>query len=142
MLRLVLVLPPVSPATEVYKLLFRVNRPAAGSPGRVAPRIFWSLISLSRRNSPDRTAGGSPIVTRLNIESSELKHLAMVLKVSWAQTWWLMSLINSNVTTPVRAVIYLFVFFTNISMCSLCASREQPMVLRNSRIINLWDSDH
>ncbi|TGZ65923.1 hypothetical protein CRM22_005623 [Opisthorchis felineus] len=71
-----------SPASEVYKLLFRVVRPPAGSPGRVAPRIFWSLVSLSRRNSPDRAVGGSPIVTRLNIESSELKYLAMVLKTS------------------------------------------------------------
>ncbi|CAL8076473.1 unnamed protein product [Calicophoron daubneyi] len=71
-----------SSATEVYKLLFRVNRPPPESPGRVAPRIFWSLVSLSRRNSPDRTVSGSPIVTRLNIESSELKHIAMVIKTS------------------------------------------------------------
>ncbi|KAF5405349.1 hypothetical protein PHET_01131 [Paragonimus heterotremus] len=71
-----------SSATEVYKLLFRVTRPPVGSPGRVAPRILWSLVSLSRQNTPDRTVLSSPIVTRLNIESSELKHLAMVIKTS------------------------------------------------------------
>ncbi|CAI2737377.1 unnamed protein product, partial [Dicrocoelium dendriticum] len=71
-----------SPATEVYKLLFRVTRPPVGSAGRVAPRIFWSLVSLRRRESSDHAVGGSPIVTRLNIESSELVHLVMVLKSS------------------------------------------------------------
>ncbi|KAA3679562.1 uncharacterized protein DEA37_0004592 [Paragonimus westermani] len=71
-----------SSATEVYKLLFRVARPPVGAPGRVAPRILWSLVSLSRQNTPDRTVLGSPIVTRLNIESSELKHLAIVIKTS------------------------------------------------------------
>ncbi|TPP58736.1 hypothetical protein FGIG_06632, partial [Fasciola gigantica] len=91
-----------TPTTEVYKLLFRVNRPAAGSQGRVAPRIFWSLVSLSRRNSPDRTAGGSPIVTRLNIESSELKHLAMVLKTS--------ALVNLAVLTGQTAVYPVWVY--------------------------------
>ncbi|KAF8563850.1 hypothetical protein P879_02646, partial [Paragonimus westermani] len=71
-----------SSATEVYKLLFRVARPPVGAPGRVAPRILWSLVSLSRQNTPDRTVLDSPIVTRLNIESSELKHLAIVIKTS------------------------------------------------------------
>ncbi|KAH8876407.1 Transmembrane protein 132E [Schistosoma japonicum] len=69
-----------SSATEIYKLQFRVNKPQSSSPGRVAPRIFWSLASLSRRNSPDHTISGSPVVTRLNIEPSEFKHITMVLK--------------------------------------------------------------
>ncbi|CAH8851328.1 unnamed protein product [Trichobilharzia szidati] len=71
-----------SSATEVYKLQFRVKKPEADSPGRVAPRIFWSLTSLSRRNSPDHAVSASPVVTRLNIEPSELKHITMVLKTS------------------------------------------------------------
>ncbi|CAH8559723.1 unnamed protein product [Heterobilharzia americana] len=71
-----------SSATEVYKLQFRVKKPESGSPGRVAPRIFWSLVSLNRRNSPDHAVSASPVVTRLNIEPSELKHITMVLKTS------------------------------------------------------------
>ncbi|VDQ04396.1 unnamed protein product [Trichobilharzia regenti] len=74
--------PSESSATEVYKLQFRVKKPEVDSPGRVAPRIFWSLTSLSRRNSPDHAVSASPVVTRLNIEPSELKHITMVLKVS------------------------------------------------------------
>ncbi|CAH8570327.1 unnamed protein product [Schistosoma rodhaini] len=71
-----------SSAAEVYKLQFRVNKPQSNSPGRVAPRIFWSLVSLSRRNSPDHSISASPVVTRLNIEPSEFKHITMVLKTS------------------------------------------------------------
>ncbi|CAH8565419.1 unnamed protein product [Schistosoma haematobium] len=71
-----------SSATEAYKLQFRVNKPQSNSPGRVAPRIFWSLVSLSRRNSPDHSISASPVVTRLNIEPSEFKHITMVLKTS------------------------------------------------------------
>ncbi|VDM23650.1 unnamed protein product [Hydatigera taeniaeformis] len=65
----------------IYKLLFRVAPPPKDSTGRIGPRFLWSLVSLSRRNTVDQSASGSPIVTRLNIESFEFKHLALVIKV-------------------------------------------------------------
>ncbi|VDL92583.1 unnamed protein product [Schistocephalus solidus] len=65
----------------IYKLLFRIVPPPKGPSGRVGPRLLWSLVSLSRRNTVDQAVSGSPIVTRLNVESLEYKYLALVLKV-------------------------------------------------------------
>ncbi|KAL5971481.1 hypothetical protein TSMEX_000813 [Taenia solium] len=65
----------------IYKLLFRVAPPPKDSNGRIGPRFLWSLVSLSRRNTVDQSASGSPIITRLNIESFEFKHLALVIKI-------------------------------------------------------------
>ncbi|VUZ51759.1 unnamed protein product, partial [Hymenolepis diminuta] len=62
----------------------------------------WSLISLSRRNTADQSASGSPIVTRLNIESFEFKHLALVIKST--------SLVNTAVLSgyPIRRPVWVY----------------------------------
>ncbi|VDD75903.1 unnamed protein product [Mesocestoides corti] len=64
----------------IYKLLFRVVPPPRDSVGRIGPRFLWSLVSLSRKNTADQPTSGSPIVTRLDIESFEFKHLVLVVK--------------------------------------------------------------
>ncbi|KAL5110805.1 hypothetical protein TcWFU_008514 [Taenia crassiceps] len=86
----------------IYKLLFRVAPPPKYSNGRIGPRFLWSLISLSRRNTVDQSASGSPIITRLNIESFEFKHLALVIKST--------SLVNTAVLSgyPTRHPVWVF----------------------------------
>nr|CDS16798.1 transmembrane protein 132E [Echinococcus granulosus] len=86
----------------IYKLLFRVALPPKDSVGRIGPRFLWSLVSLSRRNTVDQSASGSPIVTRLNIESFEFKHLALVIKST--------SLVNTAVLSgyPTHHPVWVF----------------------------------
>uniref|UniRef100_A0A0X3Q2J2 Transmembrane protein family 132 fourth domain-containing protein n=1 Tax=Schistocephalus solidus TaxID=70667 RepID=A0A0X3Q2J2_SCHSO len=86
----------------IYKLLFRIVPPPKGPSGRVGPRLLWSLVSLSRRNTVDQAVSGSPIVTRLNVESLEYKYLALVLKS--------MSLVNTAVLSgyPTRYPVWVF----------------------------------
>ncbi|CDS41820.1 transmembrane protein 132E [Echinococcus multilocularis] len=86
----------------IYKLLFRVAPPPKDAVGRIGPRFLWSLVSLSRRNTVDQSASGSPIVTRLNIESFEFKHLALVIKST--------SLVNTAVLSgyPTHHPVWVF----------------------------------
>ncbi|VDK69302.1 unnamed protein product [Dibothriocephalus latus] len=90
----------------IYKLLFRIVPPPKGPAGRVGPRLLWSLVSLSRRNTVDQAVSGSPIVTRLNVESLEYKYLTLVLKV---RPLHLLSSLDSVLSGyPTRCPVWVF----------------------------------